>query len=315
MTGARSALCLLATARRETRLLLDSASHLGAMWSMFAGRRAEEQAVSRHNRTSVPGAACDAMLYAWPTGGPSGARRQICLAGCWAQRATQTSQSGRAGAPQRCGWMLSSDRAHLYRVETLPRRSGAGPRKRAAVRMSQHRPRCGVCTTLWSSLGEIRAAVCRAAGVAGPWIMLYSRIWPLLGVFYSRRSPHPNETVRTSWKTPLQPEPALGAERWLFLGSADAGQRSAILYTPSGGGLPLPQRASILTPTCATCSPSLTLNNQLQVSMPTSWASATTSRSSTTATAYVICLPVSVIHRVSDVYGSGRRGSAIGPVA
>jgi transposase len=66
--------------------------------------------------------------------------RQITLAGCWAH-ARRNFYEAREQAPQRCGWILRQT-AHLYCIEEKLRRSGAGPRKRAAVRLSQSRPIC-----------------------------------------------------------------------------------------------------------------------------------------------------------------------------
>jgi transposase len=66
--------------------------------------------------------------------------RQVTLAGCWA-RARRNFYEAREQAPQRCGWILRQI-GHLYRIEENLRRSRAGPRKRAAERMSQSRPIC-----------------------------------------------------------------------------------------------------------------------------------------------------------------------------
>ena len=94
---------------------------------------------------------------------------KITLAGCWAH-ARRNFYEAREQAPQRCGWILRQI-AHLYRIEENLRRSGAGPRKRAAVRMSQSRPICQRLTALWSS-SKSPAAICLAAILARPSIML-----------------------------------------------------------------------------------------------------------------------------------------------
>ena len=61
-----------------------------------------------------------------------------------------------------------------------------------------------VCTAVWSS-SKSPAVFCLAALLARPSIYALSN-WPLLGVYLEEKN-------------------------WLFLGDADAGQRSAILYT------------------------------------------------------------------------------------
>ena len=105
--------------------------------------------------------------------------RKITLAGCWAH-ARRNFYEAREQAPQRCGWILRQI-AHLYRIEENLRRSQAGPRKRAAVRMSQSRP---ICQRLYRALvlfKKSRRYLPRSA--FGQAIDYALSNWPLLGVY------------------------------------------------------------------------------------------------------------------------------------
>ena len=132
--------------------------------------------------------------------------RQITLAGCWAH-ARRNFYEAREQAPQRCGWILRQI-AHLYRIEENLRRSGAGPRKRAAVRLSQSRP---ICQRLHRALVLFKKSAPLSAA---------QRFWPShrlralqLAVAWclSRRWPNPNrqqprgklDSTYRSWKEEL----------------------------------------------------------------------------------------------------------------
>ena len=82
--------------------------------------------------------------------------RQITLAGCWAH-VRRNFYEAREQAPQRCGWIFRQI-GHLYRIEENLRRSEAGPRNRAAVRLSQSRP---ICQRLCRALVLFKASTAR----------------------------------------------------------------------------------------------------------------------------------------------------------
>ena len=146
----------------------------------------------------------------------------ITLAGCWAH-ARGNFYEAREQAPQRCGWILRQI-GHLYRIEDNLRRSGAGPRKRAAKRMSQNRPICQRLHRALVLFKKSRRYLPRSA--FGQAIDYALSNWPLLGIYEDGRIEIDNNLVENS----IRPT-ALGKKNWLFFGDADAGQRSAILYT------------------------------------------------------------------------------------
>jgi hypothetical protein len=149
--------------------------------------------------------------------------RNITLAGCWAH-GRRNFYEAREQAPQRCGWILRQI-GHLYRIEDTLRRSQAGPRKRAAVRMSQSRPICQRLHRALVLFKKSRRYLPRSA--FGQAIDYALSNWPLLGVYLQDgRIEIDNNLVENS----IRPT-ALGKKNWLFFNDADAGQRSAILYT------------------------------------------------------------------------------------
>jgi transposase len=149
--------------------------------------------------------------------------RNITLAGCWAH-VRRNFYEAREQTPQRCGWILRQI-GHLYRIEENLRRSHAGPRKRSAVRVSQSRP---ICQRLHRALVLFKKSPRYLPRSAfGQAIDYALSNWPLLGVYLEDgRIEIDNNLVENS----IRPT-ALGKKNWLFFGDADAGQRSAILYT------------------------------------------------------------------------------------
>ena len=201
-------------------------------------------------------------------------KHKITLAGCWAH-ARRNFYEAREQAPQRCGWILRQI-GHLYRIEDNLRCTKAGPRKRAAVRMSQSRP---ICQRLYRALllfKKSRRYLPRSA--FGQAIDYALSNWPLLGVYLDDgRIQIDNNLVENS----IRPT-ALGKKNWLFFGDAEAGRRGAILYTMiescrCRGIDPYAYLRDVLTKL-----PSMT-NWQIKHVTPEAWAK--TSRSSSTAPA------------------------------
>ena len=200
--------------------------------------------------------------------------RKINLAGCWAH-ARRNFYEARQQAPQRCGWILRQI-AHLYRIEENLRRSQAGPRKRAAVRRSQSRL---IFQRLYRALvlfKKSRRYLPRST--FGQAIDYALSNWSLLGVYLEDgRLELDNNLVENA----IRPT-AVGKKNWLFFGDAEAGQRSAILYTiiescRCRGIDPYVYLRDVLTRL-----PSMT-NWQVKDITPEAWEK--TSRSSATATA------------------------------
>jgi transposase len=149
--------------------------------------------------------------------------RYIKLAGCWAH-ARRNFYEAREQAPQRCGWILRQI-AHLYRIEEDLRRSQTGPRKRAAVRSSQSRL---ICQRLYRALLLFKKSHrYLPRSTFGQAIDYALSNWSLLGLYLEDgRLELDNNLVENA----IRPT-AVGKKNWLFLGDAEAGQRSAILYT------------------------------------------------------------------------------------
>lgn len=149
--------------------------------------------------------------------------KTLILAGCWAH-VRRGFFEALDQAPQEAGWVLLQI-GHLYTVERELRHQRAGPRLREARRSSQSRlvyARIGRVLELWqktrrilpqSSLGQ---AISYALGQ-----------WESLAVYLQDGT---IEIDNNLVENAIRPT-ALGKKNWLFFGDAQAGQRSAVLYT------------------------------------------------------------------------------------
>jgi transposase len=153
----------------------------------------------------------------------NGRTEVITLAGCWAHVRRKFYEAGET-APQMSGWLLRQIQ-HLYRVEAGLREHRAGPRLRAAVRASHSRP---IIARLEKVLLRLKAR-----GRYLPQSSLAQAIdyalgqWPTLIVYLNDgRVEIDNNLVENA----IRPT-AIGKKNWLFIGDAEAGQRSAIIYT------------------------------------------------------------------------------------
>jgi transposase len=148
---------------------------------------------------------------------------RIELAGCWAH-VRRKFYEAMEQAPRTAGWLLRHIQ-HLYRVEANLREQGAGPRLRQAVRASQSRP----------LVERIQRALVRlkSSGRHLPQSLLGQALdyalgqWSTLTVYLADgRVEIDNNLVENA----IRPT-AIGKKNWLFIGDAQAGQRSAIIYT------------------------------------------------------------------------------------
>jgi len=147
----------------------------------------------------------------------------ITLAGCWAHVRRKFYEASET-APQMSGWLLRQLQ-HLYRIEVSLREHRAGPRLRQALRASHSRP---IVERLEKVLLRLKAR-----GRYLPQSSLGQAIdyalgqWPTLTVYLNDgRVEIDNNLVENA----IRPT-AIGKKNWLFIGDAEAGQRSAILYT------------------------------------------------------------------------------------
>jgi transposase len=147
----------------------------------------------------------------------------IALAGCWAHVRRKFYEASET-APQMSGWLLRQIQ-HLYRVEAELREHRAGPRLRQARRASHSRPIVERLEKVLLRL-KVRGRYLPQSGLAQAIDYALGQ-WPTLNVYLKDgRVEIDNNLVENA----IRPT-ALGKKNWLFIGDAEAGQRSAILYT------------------------------------------------------------------------------------
>jgi transposase len=199
---------------------------------------------------------------------PSFAKRsdgRITLAACWAH-ARRKFHEAKDSAPQRAGWLLLQIQ-HLYRIEKQLRETKAGPRLRQAVRSSQSRM---ITERIHRALTRLKLKGQHLPQSAmGKAIDYTLTLWPMLSVYLEDgRIEIDNNPVENA----IRPT-AIGKKNWLFIGEAEAGHRSAILYTiieacRSRGIDPQTYLREVLTRL-----PTLT-NRQIKDVTPEAWAKA-----------------------------------------
>ncbi len=147
----------------------------------------------------------------------------IELAGCWAHLRRKFHEALEA-SPRIAGWIMRQIQ-HLYRIEADLREHRAGPKLRAAIRAHQSRP---IVERIERVLIKLKSS-----GRHLPQSPLAGAIdyalgqWRTLEVYLDDgRVEIDNNLVENA----IRPT-AVGKKNWLFIGSADAGQRSAIIYT------------------------------------------------------------------------------------
>jgi transposase len=147
----------------------------------------------------------------------------VALAGCWAHVRRKFFESLES-SPRTAAWIMRQLQ-HLYLIESRLREVKAGPRLRQAVRAHQSRP---IVQRLERALLRLKAS-----GRHLPQSPLGSAMdyalgqWTSLQVFLKDgRVEIDNNLVENA----IRPT-AIGKKNWLFIGEANAGERSAILYT------------------------------------------------------------------------------------
>jgi transposase len=150
-------------------------------------------------------------------------RKGIELAGCWAHVRRKFYEAVEQ-SPRVAGWLMRQIQ-NLYRVEADLREQRAGPQLRQAIRASQSRP---IVERFQRALVRLKST-----GRYLPQSLLGQAMdyalgqWPTLGAFLKDgRIEIDNNLVENA----IRPT-AIGKKNWLFIGDAEAGQRSAIIYT------------------------------------------------------------------------------------
>jgi transposase len=150
-------------------------------------------------------------------------KEHIQLAACWAH-ARRKFYEARDQDPRIANWLLRQI-GHLYRIERKLRDNRSRPQLRAAVRAHQGRP---IYQRLHRALTRLKIKR-RYLPRSGMGLALEYALnnWTLLGVYLEDgRIEIDNNLVENA----IRPT-ALGKKNWLFIGEAEAGNRSAILYT------------------------------------------------------------------------------------
>jgi len=147
----------------------------------------------------------------------------IELAGCWAH-VRRKFHEALESSPRLASWLLGQIQ-QLYRIEAKLRQHHAGPRLRAAVRASESRP---VVQRLERALLKLKASKRQLPqSLLGTAIDYALGQWRTLEIYLADgRVEIDNNLVENA----IRPT-AIGKKNWLFVGEADAGQRSAIIYT------------------------------------------------------------------------------------
>ncbi len=147
----------------------------------------------------------------------------IVLAGCLAH-VRRKFYDARETAPKVAGWFLKHFQ-HLYALEAKLRQARAGPKLRQAERSSLSQPVLARVHRALVRLKTKRRFLPRS--LMGQAIDYALSQWPSVLVFLEDgRLEIDNNRIENA----IRPT-AIGKKNWLFIGEAQAGQRSAIIYT------------------------------------------------------------------------------------
>ena len=150
-------------------------------------------------------------------------KERIQLAACWAH-VRRKFYEAKEQAPTVAGWVLRQI-GHLYRIERDLRESQAGATLRAVRRAHQSRPIYRRLHRVLTRLKTQRRHLPKSR--TGQAIDYTLNLWPLLGVYLDDGRLEIDQNLVENAIRPT----ALGKKNWLFIGEAEAGHRSAILYT------------------------------------------------------------------------------------
>jgi len=153
----------------------------------------------------------------------NGRGEAIELAGCWAH-VRRKFYEALEQSPRTSGWLLRQIQ-HLYRIEANLREQRAGPRLRQAVRASQSRP---IVERIERALVQLKSTGrCLPQSLLGGAMDYALGQWPTLKVYLKDGQVELDNNLVENVIRPT----AIGKKNWLFIGDANAGQRSAIIYT------------------------------------------------------------------------------------
>lgn len=150
-------------------------------------------------------------------------KEHIQLAACWAHARRKFYQA-REQDPLVAHWLLRQI-GHLYDIERNLRRSRSGPQLRVSIRAHQARPIYARLHRVLTRLKMKRRYLPRSG--MGAALAYTLNLWPLLGIYLNDGRVEIDQNLVENAIRPT----ALGKKNWLFIGEAEAGERSAILYT------------------------------------------------------------------------------------
>jgi transposase len=145
----------------------------------------------------------------------------LALFGCWAH-ARRNFFEAQEQAPRVAGWILNQI-GLLYRWEEALRRNRAGPVLRQVHRSSHHRM---VIERLGRALKKLQPRYLPQS-LMGQAIGYALNQWPMLEGFLEHGEVEIDNNLVENAIRPT----AVGKKNWLFFGSEEAGQRSAVIYT------------------------------------------------------------------------------------
>jgi len=148
-------------------------------------------------------------------------KTDLKLFGCWAH-ARRNFFEAQEPVPRVAGWFLNQI-GLLYRWEEQLRRNRAGPVLRHVQRSSHHRM---VIERLDRALKKLQTRFLPQS-LMGQAIAYARNQWPMLERFLDHGEVEIDNNLVENAIRPT----ALGKKNWLFFGSEEAGQRSAVIYT------------------------------------------------------------------------------------
>ena len=150
-------------------------------------------------------------------------KKHIQLAACWAH-ARRKFYEAQEQDPALVNWLLRQI-GHLYRIERDLRDRKTVATLRAVTRSHQARPIYRRLHRLFTRLKTKRRYLPRSRmGLALDYAL---NLWSLLGIYLDDGRIEIDQNLVENAIRPT----ALGKKNWLFIGEAEAGERSAILYT------------------------------------------------------------------------------------
>lgn len=155
----------------------------------------------------------------------AGIREGVLLAGCWAHARRKFYEAFESGESRnQSGWILRQIQ-NLYRVEKKLRESRAGPNLREAIRQSESRMIIERIEIALIRLKSNRTILPQS--LLGKAITYALNQWEMLVVYLDNGLVEIDNNLVENAIRPT----AIGKKNWLFIGSEDAGWRSAVIYS------------------------------------------------------------------------------------